>query len=64
VFDQFLDEHPEIEEMNISFNQKITDLSRLTEMRNLRRVQISNDMKKAIKSLEGKEYSFQLDIQN
>ena len=63
VFDQFLDEHPEIEEMNIAFCQKITDLSRLTEMKNLRRVQVSNDMKKAIKSLEGKEYSFLLDIQ-
>ena len=32
-------------------------------MKNLRRVQVSNDMKKAIKSLEGKEYSFLLDIQ-
>jgi hypothetical protein len=33
------------------------------DMPNLQRVQISNNMKKAIKSLEGKEYKFELVIE-
>ena len=63
VFDQFLDEHPEVEQLQLTFNEKITDLSRLPGMKNLQMVQVSNNMQKAIKSLEGMEYHFQLQIQ-
>ncbi len=62
-FEAFMAEHPEIEELGIPDNGKITDLGCLAEMPNLRRVAVSGDMKKAIRSLEGKEYRFQLEIE-
>jgi Leucine-rich repeat (LRR) protein len=61
-FEEFLDAHPEIEQLHIQFDQQITDLTKVLELKNLRYLRVSNNMKKAIKSLEGKEYSFQLQI--
>ena len=57
------EQHPELEDMHIPWNDRITDLSMLTEMPNLKRVTISHNMEKAVKSLEGKEYRFELEIQ-
>ena len=62
-FEEFLDAHPEIEQLHIQWDQQITDLTKVLELPNLRYLRISNNMKKAIKSLEGKEYSFQLEIE-
>ena len=61
-FEEFLDAHPEIEQLHIQFDQQITDLTKVLELKNLRYLRVSNNMKKALKSLEGKEYSFQLEI--
>lgn len=59
-FETFVSQHPELEELNISWNGKLTDLSMLPDMPNLKRVQISVGMEKAEQTLEGKEYSFEL----
>ena len=59
---RFLEEHPEISELHIPYCEKVTDLSMLPGMENLQYVKISQNMKKAVKSLEGLEYSFQLQI--
>jgi len=59
-FEQFLDEHPEIEQVYIP-NSKVTDLTKLLSMPNLQRVAVSQNMKKALKSIEGMEYRFQLE---
>ena len=59
-FETFVSQHPEIEELNISWNGRLTDLSMLPDMPNLKRVQISVGMEKAEQTLEGKTYSFEL----
>ena len=61
-FAEFLTVHPEVEELHIQWNTRITDISMLPELKNLRYVRISKNMNKAIRSLEGKEYSFELQI--
>jgi Leucine-rich repeat (LRR) protein len=63
MLEEFLDTHPEMENLHIPWNEKVTDLSKALELPNLHYLKISNNMKKAIKSLEGKEYSFQLEIE-
>ncbi len=49
--------------MNIPWNINIRDLSKLTELPNLKFVSISSNMEEAVKSLEGKELGFELEIQ-
>jgi Leucine-rich repeat (LRR) protein len=63
MMEEFLDTHPEMENLHIPWNDKVTDLSKVLELPKLRYLKISNNMKKAIRSLEGKEYSFQLEIE-
>jgi len=63
ILEEFLDAHQEMENLHIPWNEKVTDLIKVLELPNLRYLKISNNMKKAIKSLEGKEYSFQLEIE-
>ncbi len=63
VFAAFAEAHQDIEVLHIPWNDKVTDLSMTLEMPNLQRVQISNNMKKAINSLKGKEYPFELVIE-
>jgi hypothetical protein len=58
-----LDQHPELEDLHIPNCTKVTDISRLPGMQNLRFVKVSKNMNKAVKSLEGAEYSFQLEIE-
>ena len=45
------------------WNDKVTDLSMTVNLPNLQRLQISNNMKKAINSLKGKTYAFELVIE-
>ncbi|MBR2854534.1 MAG: hypothetical protein IKE81_09440, partial [Clostridia bacterium] len=63
MMEEFLDTHAEMENLHIPWNEKVTDLSKVLELPKLRYLKISNNMKKAIRSLEGKEYSFQLEIE-
>lgn len=60
-FEQLLDEHPEIREISIP-NSKVTDLTKLLSMPNIERVTVSQNMKKALKSIEGAEYSFRVEM--
>ncbi|MER2183777.1 MAG: hypothetical protein ABTA22_09675, partial [Clostridia bacterium] len=62
-FEAFIENHPEIEQLHIQGTQ-ITDLSMLPALQNLRYVRISPNMKKALASLEGLDYSFELEINN
>ena len=57
----FAGAHPELEELALSWNQNLTDLSPLLDMKNLRRVRLGDGMEEAAGSLEGKEYPFQLE---
>ena len=54
--------HPEIEELQIPYNEKITDLTPLLELPELRRVIISGDMNRAVASLDGMGLPFELEI--
>ena len=56
--------HPELEELQIPYNRKLSDLTPLLEMENLRYVLISADMNKAAASLEGKNRGFELEIRD
>ena len=62
--EKFLNQHPELGELHIPDNTKVTDLSMLQGMENLYYVKISKNMGKAVKSLEGLEYRFELQIDN
>ena len=63
-FESFLADHPELESLNIAWCRAITDLSKLLDMPNLKHVVISPEgMEKAEQSLDGKEYSFELQKQ-
>lgn len=61
-FDAFVRDHPELERLMIVYTRSITDLSCLLELPNLKQLTVSRDMEKALQSLEGKEYSFELAI--
>ena len=60
--EQFLDQHPEIEQLNIPNCKAINDLTKLLSMPNLKQVTITQDMKKAIQSLDGAQYGFQMAV--
>ena len=60
-FEAFIENHPEIENLHIQGTQ-ITDISILPSLPNLRYVRVSQNMRNALKSLEGLDYSFELDI--
>ena len=59
----FVEAHPMLEQLTLTWNPQLTDLSCLLELKELRRVQVSQDMKKAIASL-GEGYGFELNIEN
>jgi Leucine-rich repeat (LRR) protein len=60
-FEQLLNEHPEIKRISIP-NSKVTDLTKLLSMPGIEQVTISQNMKKALKSIEGAEYSFRVEM--
>ena len=62
LFEAVVAAHPELEELQIPYNEEITDLTPLLELRELRRVVINRDMKKAVDSLQGKQLGFELEI--
>ena len=62
LFADFVRSHPELQRISMPWNQALTDLTTLLELENLEYVRVSNDMKKAISSLEGQTYGFELEI--
>ena len=56
-------DHPELRGLNISWQEKVTDLKPLLELESLERLRVSQDMQAAIDSLDGKDLRFQLDIE-
>lgn len=61
--ERFVDTVGSVRELNICYNDHLTDLSCLTRLNGLGRVSISSDMQAAINSLEGVDFSFELEIQ-
>lgn len=58
----FLEAHPELECINLSWNNRLNDISPLLSHPGLKRVRVTKDMKKAIKSL-GDSQPFELKIE-
>ena len=63
LFADFVRSHPQLEYLNIAWNQAITDLSPLLELEELQEVRVSRDMEKAIASLDGQNLRFRLEIE-
>ena len=61
AFAKFIRNHPELEELQLQGNERLTHISALLELPNLQSVQLSHTMEEAIASL-GTGYSFQLNI--
>lgn len=61
-FERLAAEHGELKELQIPYNEKITDLTPLLGMENLQSVLISRDMKKAVAGIEGQNLPFELEI--
>ena len=59
----FVLSHPELQYIGLSWNGTLTDLTPLLNLQNLSRVKVSGNMKKAIASLDGKDYPFELEIE-
>ena len=60
-FKAFVEAHPELEEVQISWNPQLTDVSCLLNLENLRKVQLSSNMTQAKASL-GAGYGFELQV--
>ena len=63
LFAEFVGNHPELEELEIPWNEDLTDLTPLLELENLRKVRISANMEAARASLDGADYNFGLEIE-
>lgn len=64
LFADFVRSHPQLEYLNIAWNQIITDLSPVLELENLQELRVSSDMKDAIASLDGQNLRFRLEIED
>ena len=60
-FQAFVAAHPELEEVSLSWNHQLTDVSCLLGLENLRKVQLSPNMAQAKASL-GEGYGFELQV--
>lgn len=60
-FKTFVEQHPEILEMDICWDTGLTDLTPLLSLENLRSVRVSEEMQAAARSL-GKDFGFELHI--
>ena len=58
----FVEAHPMLEQLDLRWNPQLTDLRCLLELKDLRRVQVSQNMSKAIASL-GEGYGFELIVE-
>ncbi len=62
TFRQFIEQHPELEYIKVSWTPELTDISPLLTLSDLRAACVSNDMRQAIDSL-GDGYGFALEIE-
>ncbi|MBQ7278367.1 MAG: hypothetical protein IJR17_04100 [Clostridia bacterium] len=62
TFKTFIEQHPELEYIKVSWTSELTDISPLLTLRHLRAACVSNNMQQAIRSLGG-EYGFELEIE-
>ena len=58
----FAADHPELESMWFGWAEKVTDLTPLLGLENLRHFTIDRSMTKAIASIEGQEYHFDFQL--
>ena len=65
TFRQFVEQHPELEYIEVSWTPELTDISPLLTLKNLNRACVSNSMPQAIASLgDPTELPFELEIEN
>jgi Leucine-rich repeat (LRR) protein len=65
TFRQFIEQHPELEYIKVSWTPELTDVSPLLTLKNLNRACVSHNMPQAIASLgDPTEYPFELEIEN
>ena len=62
ILQQFVEQHPELEDMNIESGYELTDLTPLLDLQNLHYVHIWDHAEKAGRSLSGLDRRFQLDV--
>lgn len=62
ILRQFVDQHPELEDMNIENGYELTDLTPLLDLQNLHYVHIWDRAEKAGRSLNGLDRRFQLQV--
>ena len=62
LFAAFVQNHPQLEELDIPWNQELTDLSPVFDLPELRTLRVSSDMRAAINSL-GQDLPFTLEIE-
>ncbi len=62
TFRSFIEQHPELEYIKVSWTPELTDISPLLTLQHLRAACVSNNMQSAIRSL-GDEYGFELEIE-
>ena len=59
-FARFVGQHPELEEVEVSWSMELTDLTPLLQLENLRQVHLNRQMEEAINSLSGQNLCFDL----
>ena len=62
TFRTFIEQHPELEYIKVSWTPELRDISPLLTLRNLRAACVSHDMRSAIESL-GDGFGFELAIE-
>ena len=62
TFRSFIEQHPELAYIKVSWTPELTDISPLLTLQHLRAACVSNNMQSAIRSL-GDEYGFELEIE-
>ena len=60
--ESLLASHGELERLEMPYNRRVTDLTPLLDMENLRQVTVSGNMKDAVASLDGQDLPFELEI--
>ena len=60
--EKLVEEHPELEELLLSWSDNLKDLTPLLSLEHLQHVTVSADMEEAIESL-GEDYGFELEIE-
>ena len=62
VFEDMLNDHPELEYLVLDGCGKLRDLSTLAEMPRLKKVYVSKDGRALISTLDGRDYDFTVEV--